>query len=88
MQFEIFAEFPSPALLFPSRGTVVSQIRVGIVVKKSWHDIGGRMEQSDYNEGCIKVLEWYGRNDEMTEDLYGTKTNSQVVGTGVKNDRA
>jgi hypothetical protein len=37
MQLKIFSKFPSPTLLFPSCSTVVSQICIGVVVKKSWH---------------------------------------------------
>ena len=37
MHFEILSKFPSPSLLFPSRGTVVRQIGVGIIVKKAGH---------------------------------------------------
>jgi hypothetical protein len=46
MHLEIFSELPSTTLLFPPRGTIVRQVGVGIIVKKSWHDDCGRLRQS------------------------------------------
>lgn len=39
VQLEIFSKFPSAALLLPPRGTVVRQVGVGIIVKKTGHII-------------------------------------------------
>ena len=37
VEFEVLAKLPSPALLFATGGTVVCQIRVGVVVEKAGH---------------------------------------------------
>ena len=37
VQLEVLPELPSPALLLPSRGGVMGQVRVGIVVKEARH---------------------------------------------------
>lgn len=37
VQLEVLAELPSPALLFAAGGTVVRQIRVGVIVEESGH---------------------------------------------------
>ena len=37
MQLEIFTKLPSPPLLLPSRGTIVRQIRMRIIIKEPWH---------------------------------------------------
>jgi len=37
VKLEVLTEFPSPALLFATGGTVVCQIRVGVIVEKAGH---------------------------------------------------
>jgi hypothetical protein len=38
MKFKVLTEFPSSSLLLTTRGTVVRQVGIRIIVKKSWHD--------------------------------------------------
>jgi hypothetical protein len=38
MKFKVLTEFPSSPLLFTTRGTVVRQVGIRIIVKKSRHD--------------------------------------------------
>jgi hypothetical protein len=37
VQPKVLPKLPPAALLLPSRGTVVRQVRVGVIVKETWH---------------------------------------------------